>query len=449
MARGNEPLLSQRDSLEQSEDRGYLEEESLYESKSFASSPRKRWRETAVFVWALFATVMIVILGVSYERKLGHSTDRSKPSGKRNLIFMVSDGMGPTSLALTRPTWQQLYEMPYNEDLTLDKHLIGQSRTRSNSSLVTDSAAGATAFSCAQKSYNGAISVLPDGTPCGTVLEAAKLAGYKTGLVVTTRLTDATPAVFASHVHNRSEEDRIAQQLLGDQPLGQMVDLFLGAGRCHFTPQAAEGSCRSDDVDLVEKAKQNGYHYISDRKGFDGLNAGKNVQLPLLGLFADLDIPYEIDRRNENDTYPSLAEMARTAMTALSDATKDSDKGFFLMVEGSKIDHAGHANDPSTQVHEVLSYDAAMASVVRFLEEDDTEGVMISTSDHETGGLADARRKSTITRTNSSLQQFPGNLILTRNQRRLPRVPMVPRRPSQRISLVREIGGRLQPVSSV
>ena len=111
--------------------------------------------------------------------------------------------------------------LPHDDVLVLDQHFIGSSRTRSTSSLVTDSAAGATAFSCGLKSYNGAISMLPDHTPCGTVLEAAKKAGYMTGLVVTTDITDATPACFASHVKIRTEEDLIAQQEVGEHPLGR------------------------------------------------------------------------------------------------------------------------------------------------------------------------------------------------------------------------------------
>jgi alkaline phosphatase len=112
----------------------------------------------------------------------------------------------------------------------------------------------------------------------------------------------------------------------------------------------------------------------------------------MLGLFAETDIPYEIDRRNENDIYPSLHEMAEAAMKALSDATRDSDKGFFLMIEGSRIDHAGHHNDPAAQVHEVLAYDRAFTSVLDFIKNEETQTVMVSTSDHETGGLAAARR---------------------------------------------------------
>jgi alkaline phosphatase len=111
--------------------------------------------------------------------------------------------------------------LPHDDILVLDKHFIGSSRTRSSNSLVTDSAAGATAFSCGLKSYNGAISILPDHTPCGTILEAAKKAGFMTGLVVTTAITDATPACFAAHVNSRWEEDLIAQQEVGEHPLGR------------------------------------------------------------------------------------------------------------------------------------------------------------------------------------------------------------------------------------
>jgi alkaline phosphatase len=258
--------------------------------------------------------------------------------------------------------------------------------------LVTDSAAGATAFSCGLKSYNGAISVLPNHTACGTVLEAAHLAGYKTGLVVTTRITDATPACFASHANRREYEDLIAEQEIGEHPLGRVVDLILGGGRCHFLPQNAEGGCRADDRDLIEAAKDNGFNYVNNRTGFDGLEYGQGVKLPLLGLFAEKDIPFEIDRRHANDVYPSLDEMARTALAALSKASEDSDKGFFIMIEGSRIDHAGHGNDPAAQVHEVLAYDRTFAAVLDFMEKDDTPTVLVSTSDHETGGLAIARQ---------------------------------------------------------
>lgn len=396
MAGGDRPLLSNRASSEISHDRDLAEEDALLTGQPTQKSdgPRtwKFWREIGLFVWAVIATALLIILAVIYQKSTESKPSTPHASGKKNLIFMVSDGMGPTSLSLTRSYMQFQNGAPWSQQLAIDQHLIGQSRTRSTSSLVTDSAAGATAFSCGFKSYNGAISVLPDHQPCGTVLEAAKKAGYMTGLVVTTRITDATPACFAAHVNMRQEEDRIAEQMVGDYPLGRVVDLMFGGGRCHFLSNMTEGSCRADNKNVVELAKKNGYNYISDRKSFDDLKGGKSLDFPMLGLFAETDIPYEIDRRNENDIYPSLHEMAEAAMTALSIATKDSDKGFFLMIEGSRIDHAGHHNDPGAQVHEVLAYDKAFTSVLDFLKNDPTEAVMVSTSDHETGGLATARR---------------------------------------------------------
>jgi alkaline phosphatase len=113
----------------------------------------------------------------------------------------------------------------------------------------------------------------------------------------------------------------------------------------------------------------------------------------LLGLFADTNIPFEIDRRNMTDVYPSLDEMAQVALRTLQAATENSDKGFFLMIEGSRIDHAGHGNDPAAQVHEVLAYDKAFATVTDFLDKSGDDGMLIATSDHETGGLAVARRE--------------------------------------------------------
>lgn len=306
---------------------------------------------------------------------------------------MVSDGMGPASLALTRGYRQHIEQLPASDVLTLDRHFWGSSRTRSSNSLVTDSAAGATAFSCGKKSYNGAISVLPDGKPCGSVLEAAKRAGYTTGLVATTYVTDATPACFAAHVARREQMDEIARQEVGDGVLGRSVDLILGGGRCYFLPNTTEGGCRKDDVDVTKIAQdKHGWTYVDSRAGFDALAGGDKASLPLLGLMAPANVPFELDRRSQNDVYPSLKEMATTALRALERATKDSDRGFFVMIEGSRIDHAGHINDPAAQVHEVLAYDATFRAVLDFINSTDTETVLVATSDHETGGLATARQ---------------------------------------------------------
>ncbi|KAF3917960.1 hypothetical protein ABW20_dc0110649 [Dactylellina cionopaga] len=354
-----------------------------------------RWKNSIITIWAAIATIIILVIGVLYVRSHPEDNKPSPPKApknikKRNLIFMVSDGMGPTSLSMTR-SWRQFTEgLAINDVLTLDKNFIGSSRTRSSNSLVTDSAAGATAFSCGMKSYNGAISILPDGNPCGTVLEAAKAAGYRTGLVVTTSITDATPACFNSHVNMRWEQDRIAEQQIGDYPLGRVTDLMLGGGLCHFRPNSSLGSCRNDDRDLIKEATGDGVQFVHNVDGFRWLKKGKAVKLPMIGLFAPTDIPYDIDRKDEE--YPSLPAMAETAINALRLATEKSDQGFFLMIEGSRIDHAGHGNDPAAQVREVRAFDKTFELVMKMIDEMETETIVISTSDHETGGLAAARQ---------------------------------------------------------
>jgi alkaline phosphatase len=302
--------------------------------------------------------------------------------------------MGPASLSLARSFRQYRDNLNIDDILTLDKHLIGSSRTRSSNSLVTDSAAGATAFSCALKSYNNAVGVTPDKEPCGTLLEAMKHDGYMTGLVVTTRITDATPAAFSSHVTYRFYEDLIAQHQIGEYPLGRVVDLMIGGGRSHFYPpgesEYGSGGLRKDGRNLIVEAQEQGWSYVGNRSEFDSLKLGENVQFPLLALLEDHDIPFDLDR--DPKVHPSLEEEAITAMKALSEATKDSDKGFFLLIEGSRIDHAGHNNDPAAQVREVLAFDKAFKAVLDFADSTDVETVIISTSDHETGGLATARQ---------------------------------------------------------
>ena len=400
MAPSDRPLLARADSRDSYREAN--EEDALLTGQR-PREEQSRWskyRATGLSIYSILATIVIIVLAIIVNResrtpsKADNGWDEDgKPTGKRNLIFMVTDGMGPASLSLTRSFRQYTEGLPKDDILVLDQHLIGSSRSRSSNSLITDSAAGATAFSCGMKSYNGAISVSPDRKACGTVLEAAKKAGYLTGLVVTTRLTDATPACFAAHAESRAYEDLIAEQMIGHHSLGRMVDVMIGGGRCHFLPNTTEGSCRADGKDVVKLAKEKyGWNYVDNRSDFDNLRS-KDVELPLLALLAETDIPYELDRVHVADIYPSEAEMAEVALEALAAATKDSDaKGFFLMIEGSRIDHAGHGNDPAAQVREVLAHDKAVSKVLEFLEKSDTPGVLVGTSDHETGGLSIGRQ---------------------------------------------------------
>ncbi|KAG2180261.1 hypothetical protein INT43_004050 [Umbelopsis isabellina] len=322
---------------------------------------------------------------------------------RRNVILMISDGFGPASETYSRSYYQHINNLTYDHMMPLDTIHVGQSRTRSASSLVTDSAAGATAFSCAMKTYNGAIAVDVDQTACGTVLESAKLhKKMLTGLVATSRITHATPASFSSHVVDRDMEDQIATQQIGDYPLGRTIDLMFGGGYCHFLPNTTSGSCREDERNVWAEATQK-YGWktaLQTRSEFDELDS--KAQLPLFGLFtpdklltytcASQHMSYEIDRIEDKE--PSLREMSEKALNILREATGGSDQGFFLMIEGSRIDMAAHSNDASAHVHDIFAYHETVDMVKRFVEENPGT-ILISTSDHETGGFSIARQVST------------------------------------------------------
>ncbi|KAI9475681.1 MAG: alkaline-phosphatase-like protein [Benjaminiella poitrasii] len=309
---------------------------------------------------------------------------------KKNVIMMISDGFGPASETFARQYYAWTEKKDVKFMLPLDEIHVGQSRTQSSSSLITDSAAGATAFSCGKKSFNGAIAVDPDKVPCGTVLESAKIhRNMLTGLVVTSRVTHATPAAFSAHIDWRDLENEIAEQQIGHNPLGRTVDLMFGGGLCEFTRNSSEGSCREDDRDLLAEAKdQFGWDVVTSKSNYDTITA-QNVKLPLMTLFAPGHMSYEIDR---DPLYqPALHEMTAKALDILKTKSVEQDTGFFLMIEGSRIDMAAHANDPAAHYYDIMEYQRTVALVKQFVE-DNPNTVLISTSDHETGGFTAGRQ---------------------------------------------------------
>jgi alkaline phosphatase len=333
------------------------------------------------------------------------------PGGIKNFIYIVPDGYGQHSQVMARD-----YAMltannatadnpgPISFELGADKHVIGTVRTWASDNLITDSAASGTAFACGYKSYNDAVGITPDLQPVGSILETAKLAGFKTGLVVTSTINHATPAVYAAHVANRDSYEAIAAQEIGySHPLGSMVDILLGGGRCYFKPQSDETSCRSDDIDLFGFAEEKGFTVMQDRAGFDALEKGQNAELPYIGLFNDDQMMYEIDRSKEPESEPSLLEMVETALVSLDIATNpgkpgkpgkgpgkgphgNNGKGYFIMIEASRIDHAGHANDAASHLHETLMYNDVIDFVTNWIDEH-PDTMMMSAADHECGGL--------------------------------------------------------------
>ncbi|SAM02021.1 hypothetical protein [Absidia glauca] len=336
---------------------------------STSSVPKSRAKKHLITgVIVCIASAILISSGVALLSR------GDKVAPKRNVVMMISDGFGPASETFARQYHQWREDLaPKSVMLPLDEIHVGHSRTQSSSSLVTDSAAGATAFACGLKSYNGAIGVTPTGEPCGTVLESAKHhRGMLTGLVVTSRITHATPASFNAHVTFRDYENDIAEQQIGHTPLGRSVDLMFGGGSCEFLSNATEGSCRGDQRDLFDEAKADfGWTVKRTRQEFDAIRP-EDPSLPLMAIFTP-------------------QEMTAKALSILSKASKDSDTGFFLMIEGSRIDMAAHSNDPATHVHEILEYQQT-AELVKAFVRNNPDTVMISTSDHETGGLTVGRQ---------------------------------------------------------
>ncbi|WFD03044.1 alkaline phosphatase [Malassezia obtusa] len=307
--------------------------------------------------------------------------------GKRSVIQLIADGFGPASETFAREFMQARNNVSWGTELVLDRHLVGSIRTRAVNTLVTDSAASATAYSCGVKSKNAYIGVDIDQKPCGTVLEAAKQAGLNTALVTTTRVTHATPASYSSHISDRDLENDIAVQQIGEYSLGRQLDLLWGGGRRHFLPKSSKDSKREDDRNLIEEAQNAGWTVALNRDDFDEFENGDNVKFPSLALFTNSHMSYEVDREQKKE--PSLTEMTIAALNSLA----KQDKPFFIMVEGGRVDHAGHNNDPIGHVYDILEYNRMFEAVAKWVDEHDksSEGgdeyLVLSTADHECGGL--------------------------------------------------------------
>ncbi len=287
----------------------------------------------------------------------------------KNVILFISDGAGPTSFTMGRYFAKEIL----GRALTIDTIQVGSVRTYSLTGRITDSAASATAYASGQKTYNGAIGVDMERQPIGTLLEAAERKGMATGLVATSTITHATPAAFSAHVASRSDETEIASQ-----QIEKNIDVMFGGGRSNFVDES-EGGNRKDGRNLLKELENKGVKVISTPDELRSVTA-----TPVVGLFNGGQLDYEIDR--DPTEQPSLSDMTRKAIELLS---KHPD-GFFLMVEGSRIDHAQHGNDAATAVREVIAFDEAVAAALEFARQDGNT-LVVSTSDHETGGMTIGR----------------------------------------------------------
>jgi alkaline phosphatase len=286
----------------------------------------------------------------------------------KNVIFMIGDGMGVSYTS----AYRYLKDDPNTklaEGTEFDKYLVGQQSTYAEDpeQNITDSASSATAMSSGIKTYNAAIGVDNDKSEVKTVLESAKEKGMSTGLVATSEITHATPASFGAHDEHRKNMNAIADDYYDELINGEhKVDVLLGGGTDLFD---------RTDRNLIGEFQKDGYSFASTK---EELNSDKSEKI--LGLFAPRGLPKMIDRTEE---IPSLEEMTKSAIERLN---KDQD-GFFLMVEGSQIDWAGHDNDIVGAMSEMEDYEKAFKAAIEFAKKD-KHTLVIATADHSTGGYS-------------------------------------------------------------
>lgn len=317
------------------------------------------------------ASITSAVLGAPVAQLTAAETRKASDNkGRpRNVIFMVSDGMNHGALSLAQhhhgrlsgkdTNWSRMYrERPVVRCLA---------ETFSANSLVTDSAAAASAWGGGRRVENGRLNVAADGRPSTPLQTKLKQARILTGLVSTATITHATPAGFAVNVDARGKEEEIANQYAA---LG--VPVLLGGGTKFFNEA------------LREKFRAGGYDVFGTRGELQ--TSPPSAARPVLGTFADGYLPYAIDWAGEEalqKKVPPLAEMARFALARLNALPND---GWFLMVEGARIDHCGHANDAAGSIHEQLAFDETVGAMLEYVSgRDDT--LLVITTDHGCGGL--------------------------------------------------------------
>lgn len=319
----------------------------------------------------LLSTVMI--FGSMHCTALANEGVSAQTDSVKNVILLIPDGQSVGGTTLAR--W-------YNggKPLAVDEMACGLVRTYSSDAAIADSAPSGTAMATGFKSHTGFVGVLPDVNsmpgmnplakgderkPIASVLEAAQLAGKSTGIIATSEIMHATPADFTAHDPSRKNYDN-----LSEQQVYQDIDVVLGSGEKYFTKEV-----RGDGEDLVSEIKNLGYDYVTSIEEMNSSDSEK-----IWGMFAPVDMAYDFDRDPSKE--PSLAEMTSKAISTLS----KNENGFFLLVEGSKVDWAAHANDPIGVISDTLAFDDAVKVALDFAKKDGNT-VVISVTDHGNGGI--------------------------------------------------------------
>lgn len=298
---------------------------------------------------------------------LNHPFNRMKKV--KNIILLIGDGMGFSYTTGLR-YFNHDSRMGLMKPTLFDHYFVGTQSTYSldAQSNITDSAAAGTALATGYKTYNGALGLNSEKQAVPSILEYAKFRGKSTGLVGTCQINHATLGAFAAHHESRENYHEIADDYLDERINGEhKIDVMLGGGTSYFS---------RNDRNLVDEFRKNGFGYATNSIE---LLADRNEKL--LGLFAPIELPKHLDRYAT--TVPSLSQMTKAAIKRL----QQNQDGFFLLVEGSQIDWAGHDNDIVGAMSELKDFESAFHVAIQFaLDRDDT--IVIATADHSTGGMS-------------------------------------------------------------
>jgi len=352
------------------------------------NNPKKKFTRVSGIVLCL-----IMVFGLFFTTIINKNVKAENNKKAKNVILLIPDGMSIEASTLAR-----LYNG--GKPLAMDGISKGFIRTNWNQGPITDSAPAATAYATGHKSDDGHVGTAPiaeKDKPLATILEAAKLQGKGTGIVFTCEAMHATPADFTAHDSNRSNYHSLMTQQVFNG-----LDVVLGGGDDYFTTNKLY-----DGRTLKEVISSLGYKYITTRDEMMNSNSNK-----LWGMFAGTAMKYDFDRIASKDSRePSIEEMTNKAI----DTLKKNSNGFFLMVEGSKIDWAAHANDPSGVVGDIMAFDKAVKAALDFAKNDGNT-VVIVVADHGTGGISigsSAVSKYSAVKFNESVDKLKSSKITT------------------------------------
>lgn len=341
-------------------------------------SPKKYGVKTAIVATAATALFVSSVVTTQAPNQVNAAS-----SNTRNVILFVGDGMGTAQRNAIR-----LATVGEKGNLAMDSMPYAGLIHTSSTVPVTDSAASATAYASGVKTYNGAIGMDADKKSVKTIMEYAKSTGKSTGVVTTSQITDATGAAFGAHVEDRSKQSDIALQLLTKSK----VDVLLGGGEDFWYPAGNPGKFADEPAEdpsekskgtqgnLVDKAKQLGYSYVTNKTDMQKAKSGK-----LLGLFANEEM-FQQKPEGEGDIYNpvvSLPEMTKKAIDTLA-ANK---KGFFLMVEEEGTDEFAHQNNAKMTIKAGQELDKSVQIAKDFAKKNPDTLVLVL-ADHETGGFS-------------------------------------------------------------